>query len=180
LSPREQRTAGPRPRGWLVFSNGIHLNVIEAAADPAAEFWRNINAIDDLAEAILTTTGQITVAALQGNAAAGGLMLALAADEVWCRDGVVPNPHYRLMGLYGSEYWTYTLPRRVGAPEAAAHRHMPAGQSRSGVAIRPGRPGDRRHTSHLSRASGGPCRKAGQQPRLPTAAGRKSATADRR
>ena len=45
-------------------------------------------------------------------------MLALAADEVWCRAGAVLNPHYRLMGLYGSEYWTYTLPRRVG-PEAA-------------------------------------------------------------
>jgi len=102
-----------------LFSNGIHLNVIEAAADPAEESWRNINAIDDLVQAILTTTGQVTVAALAGNAAAGGLMLALAADEVWCRGGAVLNPHYRLMGLHGSEYWTYTLPRRVGAQEAA-------------------------------------------------------------
>jgi len=59
------------------------------------------------------------VAALAGNAAAGGLMLALAADQVWCRGGAVLNPHYRLMGLHGSEYWTYTLPRRVGAREAA-------------------------------------------------------------
>jgi putative two-component system protein, hydrogenase maturation factor HypX/HoxX len=101
-----------------VFSNGIHLNVIEAAEDPAAESWRNINAIDDLVHAILTTTDRLTVAALAGNAAAGGLMLALAADEVWCRDGIVLNPHYRLMGLHGSEYWTYTLPRRVGAEEA--------------------------------------------------------------
>ena len=101
------------------FGNGIHLNVIQAAADPAAESWRNINAIDDLVQAILTNTGQLTVAALAGNAAAGGLMLALAADQVWCRSGAVLNPHYRLMGLHGSEYWTYTLPRRVGAPEAA-------------------------------------------------------------
>jgi putative two-component system protein, hydrogenase maturation factor HypX/HoxX len=100
------------------FANGIHLNVIEAAADPAAESWRNINAIDDLVQAILTTTSKLTVASLAGNAAAGGLMLALAADEVWCRDGAVLNPHYRLMGLYGSEYWTYTLPRRVGAENA--------------------------------------------------------------
>ena len=69
--------------------------------------------------AILTNTGQLTVAALAGNAAAGGLMLALAADQVWCRSGAVLNPHYRLMGLHGSEYWTYTLPRRVGAREAA-------------------------------------------------------------
>ena len=107
---------GP-PRDF--FGNGIHLNVIQAAADPAAESWRNINAIDDLVHAILTNTGQLTVAALAGNAAAGGLMLALAADQVWCRSGAVLNPHYRLMGLHGSEYWTYTLPRRVGASEAA-------------------------------------------------------------
>jgi putative two-component system hydrogenase maturation factor HypX/HoxX len=106
---------GPRD----FFSNGIHLNVIEAAANPAAESWRNINAIDDLVEAILTTTGKLTVAALTGNAAAGGLMLALAADQVWCRAGAVLNPHYGLMGLHGSEYWTYTLPRRVGAEHAA-------------------------------------------------------------
>jgi putative two-component system protein, hydrogenase maturation factor HypX/HoxX len=101
---------GPRD----FFANGIHLNVIEAGDDPAAESWRNINAIDDLVEAVLTTTGKLTVAALAGNAAAGGLMLALAADQVWCRAGAVLNPHYRLMGLHGSEYWTYTLPRRVG------------------------------------------------------------------
>jgi putative two-component system hydrogenase maturation factor HypX/HoxX len=107
---------GP-PRDF--FGNGIHLNVIQAASDPAGESWRNINAIDDLVQAILTNTGQLTVAALAGNAAAGGLMLALAADQVWCRSGAVLNPHYRLMGLHGSEYWTYTLPRRVGAGEAA-------------------------------------------------------------
>jgi putative two-component system hydrogenase maturation factor HypX/HoxX len=107
---------GP-PRDF--FGNGIHLNVIQAAADPAAESWRNINAIDDLVHAILTNTSQLTVATLAGNAAAGGLMLALAADQVWCRSGAVLNPHYRLMGLHGSEYWTYTLPRRVGAAEAA-------------------------------------------------------------
>ena len=101
------------------FANGIHLNMIEAAENPAEESWGNINAMDDLVEAILTSTGQLTVAALAGNAAAGGLMLALAADQVWCRAGAVLNPHYRLMGLHGSEYWTYTLPRRVGAPEAA-------------------------------------------------------------
>ncbi|MFE5025668.1 enoyl-CoA hydratase-related protein [Streptomyces sp. NPDC056656] len=100
------------------FSNGIHLNVIEAADDPGAESWTNVNAMNDLVEAVLTTTDRLVVSALGGNAAAGGAMLALAADEVWCRAGVVLNPHYRLMGLYGSEYWTYTLPRRVGADVA--------------------------------------------------------------
>ena len=98
------------------FSNGIHLNLIEAAASPADESWRNINAIDDVCEAILTTTDRWVVAALQGNAGAGGAFLALTADEVWARDGVILNPHYKNMGnLYGSEYWTYTLPRRVQA-----------------------------------------------------------------
>jgi putative two-component system hydrogenase maturation factor HypX/HoxX len=106
------------------FSNGIHLNVIEAAADPAAESWANINAMDDLVEAVLCTTDRLVVAALGGNAAAGGVMLALAADEVWCRTGAVLNPHYRRMGLYGSEYWTYSLPRRAGA--ATAQRLMSA------------------------------------------------------
>ncbi|TWV33483.1 hydrogenase maturation protein [Streptomyces misionensis] len=100
------------------FSNGIHLNVIEAAPDPALESWTNLNAIDDLAQAVLCTTDRLVVAALAGNAAAGGAMLALAADQVWCRAGTVLNPHYRRMGLYGSELWTYSLPRRVGPQEA--------------------------------------------------------------
>ncbi|MFE9452132.1 enoyl-CoA hydratase-related protein [Streptomyces sp. NPDC006739] len=101
------------------FSNGIHLNVIEAARRPAEESWANLNAMNDLVEAVLRTTDRLVVAALGGNAAAGGVMLALAADEVWCRTGTVLNPHYRRMGLYGSEFWTYSLPRRVG-PETAA------------------------------------------------------------
>ncbi|MEU1403179.1 hydrogenase maturation protein [Streptomyces sp. NPDC005728] len=100
------------------FSNGIHLSVIEADADPAEESWANLNAMDDLVEAVLHTTDRLVVTALAGNAAAGGAMLALAADEVWCRTGAVLNPHYRRMGLYGSEFWTYTLPRRVGADTA--------------------------------------------------------------
>ncbi|MFE4971634.1 hydrogenase maturation protein [Kitasatospora sp. NPDC056651] len=121
------RIALARPTSVLVlgggrdfFSNGIHLNVIEAAPDPAVESWDNITAMDELVDAVLTTTDRLVVSAIGGNAAAGGVMLALAADEVWCRGGSVLNPHYRLMGLYGSEYWTYTLPRRVGA--AAAER----------------------------------------------------------
>ncbi|WP_109004941.1 enoyl-CoA hydratase-related protein [Streptomyces rishiriensis] len=119
------REACARPTSVLVlggerdfFSNGIHLNVIEAADDPAAESWANINAVDDLVEAVLTTTDRLVVSAVAGNAAAGGVTLALAADEVWCRSGAVLNPHYRLMGLYGSEYWTHTLPRRVGRETA--------------------------------------------------------------
>jgi putative two-component system hydrogenase maturation factor HypX/HoxX len=40
-------------------------------------------------------------------------MLALGADRVLLRDKTVLNPHCGSMGLYGSEYWTYVLPRRV-------------------------------------------------------------------
>lgn len=105
--------------GTEFWSNGIHLNTIEAAADPAEESWRNINAIDDLVLAILTTTDKLTFSAIQGNAGAGGVMLALAADRVLCRRAVVLNPHYKGMGnLYGSEYWTYSLPKRVGSAMA--------------------------------------------------------------
>jgi putative two-component system hydrogenase maturation factor HypX/HoxX len=58
---------------------------------------------------------------LQGNCGAGGCFLARAADLVWARAGVLLNPHYRNMGnLYGSEYWTYLLPARVGSEGAQA------------------------------------------------------------
>ena len=105
--------------GTDFWSNGIHLNLIEASAHPAEESWRNINAMNDLVREIIVTHRQLTIAALSGNAGAGGAFLALAADRVYARDGVILNPHYKGMGnLYGSEYWTYLLPRRV-APEQA-------------------------------------------------------------
>jgi putative two-component system hydrogenase maturation factor HypX/HoxX len=110
--------------------NGMHLHCIEAAESPADASWANINLIDDLAHDILTTDSHLTIAALQGNAAAGGVFLALAADRVLARSGVVLNPHYRNMGnLYGSEYWTYLLPRRVGGARAQAimARRLPLG-----------------------------------------------------
>ncbi len=123
---RALRAARARPTRVIVltggpdfWSNGIHLNLIEAHPQPADESWRNINAMNDLVLEILQTDRQLTVAAMAGNAGAGGCFLALAADHVWARAGVLLNPHYKSMGnLYGSEYWTYLLPRRV-APEAA-------------------------------------------------------------
>jgi putative two-component system hydrogenase maturation factor HypX/HoxX len=102
--------------GMDFWSNGIHLNVIEAAADPAEESWRNLHAIDDVVREIVETDSHLVISALSGDAAAGGVPLALAADHVVARTDVVLNPYYRHMGgLYGSEYWTYLLPRRVGA-----------------------------------------------------------------
>lgn len=104
--------------GTDFWSNGIHLNIIEADANPANESWRNINAIDDLVLEIITTMTKLTVSAVWGGAGAGGAMALLAADKVWAREGVVFNPHYKTMGLYGSEYWTYLLPKRVGPLKA--------------------------------------------------------------
>lgn len=121
------------------FSNGIHLHEIEAAAtqagDSAADAsWRHINAIDDVALQILQCTERITVSALRGNAGAGGCFLALAADHVWAREGIVLNPHYKNMGnLYGSEYWTYLLPRRVGgdASRSLMRERLPIGAAQA-------------------------------------------------
>ena len=102
------------------FSNGIHLNVIEAAADQADESWRNLNAIDDVVREVLETDSHLVISALRGDAAAGGVPFAMAADHVVAREDVVLNPYYQHMGgLYGSEYWTYLMPRRLGDEIAA-------------------------------------------------------------
>ncbi|WP_431949037.1 hydrogenase maturation protein [Actinacidiphila sp. bgisy167] len=164
-----------------VFSNGIDLKTIEAAADPGAESWAAITAIDDLVEAVLTTTDRLVVAALGGNAGAGGVMLALAADEVWCRQGAVLNPHYRLMGLYGSEYWTYTLPRRVGPATAArlTEQALPVGAAaalRIGLVDRLLMCGPQEFGADVARLAARLARSAGIQSRIAA----KKAEADRR
>ncbi|WP_327581947.1 enoyl-CoA hydratase-related protein [Nonomuraea sp. NBC_00507] len=105
-------------RGGEVFSNGVHLNVIDAARHPELEAWMNINAINAVCREIVGCTRQLVVTSIGGNAGAGGVMMGLGADRVVVRDAVVLNPHYRTMGLFGSELWTYVLPRRVGAEQA--------------------------------------------------------------
>lgn len=129
------RAAKARPTRAIVlaggpdfWSNGIDLNLIEAHPHPAEESLRNIEAMNDLVLEILRTDRQLTISALSGNAGAGGVFLALAADQVLVRDGVILNPHYRAMGnLYGSEYWTYLLPHRMEAQSARAmmERRLP-------------------------------------------------------
>ncbi|MEO6166196.1 MAG: enoyl-CoA hydratase-related protein [Chitinophagales bacterium] len=122
---RAFKTAKQRNRNVIVlmggadiWSNGIHLNLIEATEDPAQTSWENINAMDDLIREIICTDNHYIISALQGNAGAGGVALALAADKVLARKGIVFNPHTRNMGLYGSEYWTYLLPKRIGTQKA--------------------------------------------------------------
>ena len=139
--------------GHDFFSNGIHLNVIEAADDPAAESWWNLHAIDDVVREVIETDSQLVVSALTGDAAAGGVPFALAADHVMAREDVVLNPYYRHMGgLYGSEYWTYLLPRRVGAGH---DRAADLGAVRAGRRAPRGgdRPARRRRSATPRRAS---------------------------
>lgn len=121
------------------FSNGIHLNVIEAAEDPAAESWRNLHAITDVVREVIQTDSHLVISALGGDAAAGGVPFALAADYVLAREDVVLNPYYQHMGgLYGSEYWTYLLPRRVGARMTARLVGAPFTPIGAGRAVRIG------------------------------------------
>jgi putative two-component system hydrogenase maturation factor HypX/HoxX len=95
-----------------VFSNGIHLNVIEAADDPPQEAWSNITAINAVCKQLLTAPMTV-LTAFSGGAGAGGAMLGLCGDVVVARAGIILNPYYDI-GLTGSELHTYTLPRRVG------------------------------------------------------------------
>lgn len=104
--------------GADVWSNGIDLNQIEYAENPSEEAWANIQAIDDLILEIIQSPNHYIITALQGNAGAGGVAFALSGDKVVARKGIVLNPHTKNMGLYGSEYWTYLLPRRIGIEKA--------------------------------------------------------------
>lgn len=99
------------------FSNGIHLNVIEAAADPSLESWNNINRINDVVYYLLHEFPKrniLTLAGIRGNAAAGGVALATACDCVVAGADVVLNPAYRALGLYGSEYHSISYNARCG------------------------------------------------------------------
>lgn len=102
------------------WSNGIHMGMIEASAEPAEEAWRNMNALSDFVLEVLKCTDKYVISAMHGSAGAGGVMMALAADQVIAREGIILNAHYQALGgLHGSEYWTYLLPRRVGDEMAA-------------------------------------------------------------
>jgi putative two-component system hydrogenase maturation factor HypX/HoxX len=96
------------------FSNGIHLNILEDSKKQGEDGWSNINAMNDLIKSILEADEVVTVASLARNAGAGGVFLALACDYVVAKEYIVLNPHYKTLGLSGSEYHTYTFPKKVG------------------------------------------------------------------
>ena len=147
----------------------------------------NLHAIDDVVREIVETDSHLVISALAGDAAAGGVPFALAADHVVAREDVVLNPYYRHMGgLYGSEYWTYLMPRRIGhelTAELTSAPFEPIGTRRAveigllddafgedvprfrGQVARAGqRPGRRARTSDAARgqAARAPARRAGQ------------------
>ena len=162
--------------GGDVFSNGIHLNVIEAAPHPAMEAWRNINAIDDVCREIITCTSQLVVASVSGNAGAGGVMLALGADRVVLRDGVVLNPHYRPWGSTARSTGPTCSPPRGRRPAAAlTEQCLPIGAAQAapiGLAdeVLRGRPGEFEaqvldDAARLARSTTSPAAGAKRRPR---------------
>jgi len=104
--------------GMDFFSNGIHLNILEDSKKQGEDGWANINAMNDLIKSIIFADEIVTVASFARNAGAGGVFMGLACDFVVAREGIVLNPHYKTLGLTGSEYHTYTLPKRVGEKKA--------------------------------------------------------------
>ncbi len=100
------------------FSNGINLNILEDSKKSGEDGWATINAINDLVASVIYAEEAVTVASLHRNAGAGGVFLAAACDYVVASDTTVLNPHYKTIGLSGSEYHTYTFPKRVGEKEA--------------------------------------------------------------
>ena len=71
--------------------------------------------------AVLVIVVVLAAAAIPRMMGTSDVAARVTADRVLAREGVILNPHYKGMGnLYGSEYWTYLLPRRVGAELAAA------------------------------------------------------------
>ncbi len=100
--------------GMDFFSNGIHLNILEDSKKQGEDGWSNINAMNDLIKSILEADEVVTLASLARNAGAGGVFMASACDYVVAKSDVVLNPHYKTLGLSGSEYHSYTLPKRVG------------------------------------------------------------------
>ncbi|RXK38011.1 hypothetical protein M231_04680 [Tremella mesenterica] len=104
--------------GLTCFSNGIDLCTIEAAYSPGEETMRNIIAMDDVCEFLLSDVlaerGIMTMACLKGNAGAGGVALATNCSFVIGSKTAVFNPGYKGIGLTGAENHTFTYNHRTG------------------------------------------------------------------
>ena len=100
------------------FSNGIHLNILEDSKKQGEDGWSNINAMNEAVKAVLLCDEIITVASFNKNSGAGGVFLGLACDYAISSENTIFNPHYKTLGLSGSEYHTFILPKRVGQTKA--------------------------------------------------------------
>ena len=100
------------------FSNGIHLNILEDSKKQGEDGWSNINAMNEAVKTVLLCDEIITVASFNKNSGAGGVFLGLACDYAISSENTIFNPHYKTLGLSGSEYHTFILPKRVGQTKA--------------------------------------------------------------
>lgn len=114
-------TACQQPTDLLVLQNehdcwGRGLDSAENAHADTPDYatWRNLLALNDLIETIIMTERQVVIAAIRGHAIGGSVMLALAADVVILQESALLYPHFERSAEFGSQYWTYLLPRRVG------------------------------------------------------------------
>ncbi len=121
--------------GMDFFSNGIHLNILEDSQKQGEDGWSNINAMNDLVRSIIYADDVVTVASFGRNAGAGGVFMGLACDYVVAKEGIVLNPHYKTLGLSGSEYHTFSLPKRVGREisEALLESCMPISTTKAKI-----------------------------------------------
>ncbi|MET2832492.1 hypothetical protein [Mesorhizobium shangrilense] len=55
--------------------------------------------MNDLVREIIETDDRLVIAAVLGNAGAGGVFLSLAADEIWMREGVILNRTIRTWAI---------------------------------------------------------------------------------
>jgi enoyl-CoA hydratase/carnithine racemase len=96
--------------------------VISDSSEPAKRLAQNPKVVDAFKPLFsgpsLAERGIVTVASVRSNVAAGGFAVATAADIVLCSESAVINPHYRGVGLYGSEFHTYSFYERAGEEKA--------------------------------------------------------------
>ena len=181
------RFALSRPEHVLVlfggtdfWSNGIHLNVIEAAREPGRRIVaqhrghrRSHPGADRRPPAAWS------VAAMQGNAGAGGAFMALAADRVWARARRHPEP---ALQEHGQPLRLRVLDLPAAAPTALGCARHGDGASAAGVGAAGGGAGTgrrrlrrylggvRRHGPGAGRRSRGPHRPASPAARQAPAA----------